>query len=127
MGKLSFVAEKCFLEAIELANKPRDQTQIKPICDRLQDFCGKPGTSTRRDVQERWNNLRRRSIRSYIEHLKSFEIEPSKARLEELRLHGTEPSDDSDSDSDTNDFDPSPQVFSLQLSFGDTEGKFEDY
>ena len=74
-SKLDFIVEKSFLEAVEATNLPRDQVVCLDICDTHPAVLGAPGSTTRRDVQEHWNNLKRRKIRSYANYLKRFGVD----------------------------------------------------
>ena len=107
-SKLDFIVEKSFLEAVEATNLPRDQVVCLDICDTHPAVLGAPGSTTRRDVQEHWNNLKRRKIRSYANYLKRFGVEPSLTTVR-LTLADTSVSDSEDSDGDQNAPPPPPQ------------------
>ena len=99
--KLDFVVEKTLLSSIEKQGLRRDAVVLVKICDKLPDIFGESGSLARREVQEHWNNLRRRSIRSYVAHLEVFGIAPGAGTKQELATVGTAPSDDEDSGDET--------------------------
>ena len=94
MAKIDYLVEKSFLEAVEKKGKPRSEITPVEICDTLPEVFGEPGSLKRRDIQEHWNNVRRRSIRSYTALLDKFEIAYGAATTAELLARGTQPSDD---------------------------------
>ena len=73
-SKITWPVEKSFLEAVEKVGKPREEIVCVDICDSLKDVFGEPGSSIRRDVQEHWNNLKRRKIRSWARYLDRFQV-----------------------------------------------------
>ena len=62
--KIPFVVEKALLEAVEKTHKSRDDIVLVDICDTIPDIFGAAGSTLRRDLQEHWKNLKRRSIRA---------------------------------------------------------------
>ena len=100
-SKLEFIVEKSLLELIEKQGLPREQIVLVDICDSSKDIFGEPGSAVRRDIQEHWGNLKRRSIRSYINYLGRFDVEPNAVTKLIYERTATVPSDDSDSGDDT--------------------------
>ena len=97
--KIDFVVEKSFLEAVEKQNKPREEVVCVDICDSLKEVFGEPASQQRRDLQEHWKNLKRRSIRSWAQYLDRFKVPHSETTKLLLQQQETLPSDDSDSSS----------------------------
>ena len=105
-SKLDFIVEKSFLEAVEAANVPREEIVCVDICDTHPSVFGAPGSNLRRDIQEHWNNIKRRKIRSYLNHIKKrFGVTPS-LTTERLAATDATPSD-AESDSETESKTPS--------------------
>ena len=61
-SKLEFIVEKSLLDLVEKQNKLYTEITTKTICDQHQSIFGEPGSNLRRDIQEHWNNLRRRKV-----------------------------------------------------------------
>ena len=78
-SKLDPVVEKCFLEAVEKTNLPREDTVCVEICDKCKSMLGGPGSGVRRDMQECWENLKRRKIRSCARYLKGKSVAKGEA------------------------------------------------
>ena len=98
-SKLDFIVEKSLLEAVEKQNLAREDVKLVDICDTHPSLFGPPASELRRDMQEHWNNIRRRKIRSYKHYLGRFGVTPS-ATTTRLATSDTAPSD-SESDSDS--------------------------
>ena len=90
--ELEFPVEQSLLKAVEKQDLPREDAVLKDLCDLHPTAFGEPGSNLRRDMQEHWNNLRRRKIRGYVRHLKRFGVDPS-LTTSRLALSDTNPSD----------------------------------
>ena len=78
-SRLDPIVEKCFLEAVEKTNLPREDTVCVDLCNEHKSTLGEPGTKVRRDIQEHWKNLKRRKIRSYASYLKKWSVAKGEA------------------------------------------------
>ena len=76
-AKIEFPVEKSLLHEVEKQDVPRDQIVLKDLCDSNIAAFGEPGSDLRRDIQEHWNNARRKKIRSYKQYLKRCGVTPS--------------------------------------------------
>lgn len=91
-NKMEPIIEKSFLSAIELLNMPRKDIVLVDVCDSNVALFGARGSKTRRDLQEYWNNTRRRPIRSYCRLLDAWSVKYSDTTANELRQNGRCPS-----------------------------------
>lgn len=93
--KLDPIVEKALLLAIEKQNQPRTNIVLLDLCDANSDLFGEKGTKQRRDVQMYWNNIRRRSIRSYCKLLERWGVKMNDTTASLLQEEGRCPSPDS--------------------------------
>ena len=91
------------LSIVEMQNKPCNGISFVNICDANMELFGAPGTKKRRDIQEYWNNARRRSIQSYCQLLDKWGVTHSDVTKGQLQKEGRCPSEASltDLDDDT--------------------------
>ena len=94
--------EKSLLEFVEKTNKPRAEIALLEVCGKAEDIFGPPAGERRRAVQGHWNNLKRRSIRSYADLLDKHKVDHSKTTAAQLLLaQGTAPSPPSENESES--------------------------
>jgi len=84
--KIDPMVEKALLVLVEKQNKPRKAIVLVDLCNTNVDLFGSKGTQLRRDVQEFWNNVRRRFIRSYARLLDNWRV-PHSASTKSLLQH----------------------------------------
>lgn len=87
--------KKSLLEKVESQGKPRSEVNLLEICAADNTTFGVRGSERREKVQEHWQNLKRRSIRSYVAYLERFKVKPSATTLRLLHEQGTQPSPES--------------------------------
>ena len=122
--KLDFLVEKTLLQLAEKQNVTRDQIVLKDLCDSAHGVLGEPGSGLRRNIQEHWNNIKRRNILSYVSYLKRFQVTPSNITIQLMheetvkqRAQGAPSSSSSDSSSDSSVAGTPPPSIAKKKSF----------
>ena len=81
---LSHFLNVLLLKDIEDSNTPRQQIDLTAICNAREDAFGARGSTTRRQVQLRWQKLKNRGIKSYVRLLEQYGVKPGLATQVEL-------------------------------------------
>jgi hypothetical protein len=87
--------EKGLLVAIKASGESRDELSLVDICDSQPALFGEKGDLKRRNIQFHFNNLKRKSIRSYAAYLDKFEVAHGVSTVRLLRQQGQQPSPES--------------------------------
>ena len=91
-AKIDPLVERSFLAAIERRNLPLEEIVCVHVCDTNVELFGGPGSDIRRELQYYFKNLKRRSIRSYVQLLDRFAVRHGEATARLLALEGRIPS-----------------------------------
>jgi hypothetical protein len=80
--------KKSLLEFVEKTNKPREEINLLEVCAKAENIFGVSAGPRRRAVQGHWNNLKRRSIRSYTDLLDKHKVAYSATTAQSLLSQG---------------------------------------
>jgi hypothetical protein len=83
---------KSLLLRVEKTNKRHPKVFLKEVCGQDVLAFGTEGSTTRRQMQLFWNNLKRQLIWSYVRHLELYGISNGEGTRRELQEEGTAPS-----------------------------------
>ena len=95
------------LQDIEYSEQTRDEFDLTKLCERKSDLYGKAGSNERRDVQKKFDQIRRKSPASYGNYLDDKRVNRSQALQREIRLAEAETEDQAQAQAqakDTSDF-----------------------
>ena len=74
------------LKDIEESGKTRDEVNLLAVCNRKEVFYGKPGSTKRRALQRKFDDLKRRSARSYKNYIvEEYNVTPGAGLLKECQ------------------------------------------
>jgi hypothetical protein len=87
IGGLSLFVTKTLLQDFEASGETRLGFDLLGLCENNEDIYGTSGSVARRQVQKRFDNIKRRNINGYISYLKDLGIKPGDATRAEQRAH----------------------------------------
>jgi hypothetical protein len=115
--ELKHFVEKQLLQHIEETGQLRSDVNLLTICNSAKLIYGQAGTARRREVQIKFDNLKRKSIRSWAKHLDRFEVPYGPATLRALREPIDTPTSESDAKSETSSAEDAESLASDNESF----------